>query len=407
MNPLANAIVDLVDVPSHVPAALVRDFDYTDMGDEADINAFWKKLHDGPEIFFTPRQGGHWVLTRFEDVAHVMANYQDFSSEYMIVPKGSTPPRLPPLGMDPPEHTEFRSLLARFFTPRSIVNLEVRARELTRSLLDRIEGKGECEFIAEFALNMPIGIFMSLVDLPETDRLPLLDIAERLVRADNSLIRQQAYQEAYAYLAAKYEERRRRPGSDVLSILLQARVDGGRPLTQDELLNAGAVLLAGGLDTVAAQMGFTMLFLARNDAHRRRLIENPKLIPVAMEEMMRKHATANVARMVTHDLLYKGVEMKAGDMVLTPTSLANLDDRHFPDPMAVDFDRADKKSLIFGRGPHQCIGSYLARTELRVFLPEWLERIPDFRIKPGDHPRVKSGSGNTVLYLPLVWDVRT
>jgi cytochrome P450 len=306
--------------------------------------------------------------------------------------------------MDPPQHTEFRRLLAPFFTPKSISNLEIRARELTLSMLERFADKGACEFVSEFALTMPIGIFMSLVDLPDTDRLLLLDISERMVRPASAEVRVAAFHEAYAYLAVKFEERRHNPGSDVLSALLAARVEGGRPLTQVELLNTGALLLAGGLDTVAAQMGFTMMYLARHPAQRKYLVENPDQIPAANEELLRRHSTANVSRMVTRDLVYKGVTMKAGDMVLTSTSVASLDDRHYADPMALDFNRSDKKSLAFGRGPHQCIGAFLARTELKVFLTEWLRRIPDFAIKPGETPRVVSGSSNSVLYLPLVWE---
>lgn len=393
-------------IPAHVPPHLVRDFDYTDMGDETDITAFWGKLLEGPEIFFTPRHGGHWVLTRFDDVAHALSTYSDFSSRHQTVPKDGAPPNLPPIGMDPPQHTDFRRLLAPFFSPKSIANLEVRARELTLAMLDRFAGRGECEFVSEFALTMPIGIFMSLVNLPEEDRLFLLDIAERMVRGVTAEIRQGAFVDAYAYLERKFDERRAHPGDDVLSALLAGTVEGGRKLTQQELLDAGALLLAGGLDTVASQMGFTMLFLARNPGHRRRLVEHPEDIPQATEELLRRHATGNIARIVTHDLEFRGVKMKAGDMVLTPTSVANLDERRYDRPREIDFDRADKRSLAFGKGPHQCIGAFLARTELKVFLTEWLKRIPDFAIKPGETPRVMSGSGNSVLYLPLVWEVK-
>jgi cytochrome P450 len=165
----------------------------------------------------------------------------------------------------------------------------------------------------------------------------------------------------------------------------------------------GALLLAGGLDTVAGMMSFIMIFLSGHEAHRARLIADPAIIPTAVEELMRRHQTANIARVVTHDIVYKGVAMQAGDMVLTPTSMAGLDDRRYANPYEVDFDRADKKSLVFGRGPHQCIGAFLARTEIRVFLAEWLRRIPNFAIKPGEKPVVVPGRGNSVHYLPLVW----
>ena len=129
------------------------------------------------------------------------------------------------------------------------------------------------------------------------------------------------------------------------------------------------------------------------------------LIKPAIEELMRRHHIANVSRVVTDDIDYKGVTMKAGDMVLTATTLAGLDERRFPAPFTVDFDRPDKRHLVFGKGVHTCIGAFLARTELNVFLSEWLARIPDFAIAPGEKPIALSGRANAVSYLPLVWDM--
>ena len=394
-----------LSIPDHVPPHLVRDFDYISSGDVTDINAFWAQLRDGPEIFYTPRQGGHWVLTRFEDIAHVLATHEDFSSIYEVIPKGSTRPNVPPIGMDPPQHTEFRRLLQPFFSPKSIENLEGRSRQLTLDLLEKFSGATACEFVSDFSLTMPIGIFMSLVALPDNDRLYLLDAAERAVRSSTAEGRMEAYQELEVYLGKVLEQRREDLGDDMLSALLKARVEGGRPLTQRELIDAGSLLLVGGLDTVAGMLGFIMMFLAKNDKHRRRLVEEPELIPQAIEEMMRLYSSANIARIVIRDMEYKGISMKAGDAILAAMSMSGIDERQYDNPLVVDFDRPDKRSLVFGKGPHQCIGSFLARTELRVFLTEWLRRVPDFRIKPGDEPRVASGPANTVLYLPLVWDV--
>lgn len=171
------------------------------------------------------------------------------------------------------------------------------------------------------------------------------------------------------------------------------------------MLGLGALLLVGGLDTVAGMMGFIMLHLARNPEHQALLAGNPELMPVAVEELMRRHEIANVARLVVRDTELRGVVMKEGDMVLTPTSMAGLDDRRYPDPMKVDFAREDKRSLVFGKGPHQCIGAFLARTELRVFFTEWLKRVPRFRIADGERPVSVPGRANAVSYLPLVWDL--
>jgi cytochrome P450 len=323
----------------------------------------------------------------------------------MTIPLDRTRPPLPPIEYDPPLHSDFRRLLAPFFMPKSIGNLEYKARDLTTRLIDSFIDRGECEFVSEFALAMPIGIFMGLVDLPEADRLHLLDIAEAIVRGATPEAQGMGFMRANQYLAEVFAARRAKPGEDMLSALIKGSVDGGRPLTDTELVAMGSLLLAAGLDTVASMMGFITMFLAQHEQHRHRLIDHPELIPVAVEELMRRHATANVGRLVIEDVEIGGVAMKAGDMVLTATTLACLDDRQFDDPMRVDFDRADKRSLVFGKGPHQCIGAHLARTEIRVFLGEWLTRIPDFGIRPGETPVSVPGRGNSVKYLPLVWPV--
>lgn len=392
------------DIPAHVPPALVHDFDFLAPEVEGDLYDWWEKLHAAPDIFFTPRHGGHWVTTRHDAIAHVLETWDTFSSTQMTVPKGTHSFPAPPIMYDPPLHTDFRRLLAPFFAPKSIGNLELKARELTTALLDKYAGTGECEFVADFSLTMPIGIFMGLVDLPDEDRLTLIDCAEKIVRGRTAEEQTEGFLEAYQYLSKVFAERRERPGNDILSSLMAGTVEDGRPLTEHELLGAGSLLLAGGLDTVAGMLGFIMLHLAQHDEHRRQLATNPDLIPNAVEELMRRHQIANVARIVVRDTVLAGVSMKAGDMVLTPTSMAGLDDRKYDDPMAVDFNRADKRSLVFGKGPHQCIGAFLARTELRVFLAEWLKRIPEFSVKPGCTPLAVPGRANAVHYLPLVWN---
>ena len=122
--------------------------------------------------------------------------------------------------------------------------------------------------------------------------------------------------------------------------------------------------------------------------------------------MIRRHAIINPGRVVTQDIVYKGVHLKKGDMVLCAVSSANIDEKHYPDAWHVDFARADKKNLTFGRGPHVCIGSYVARTELRVFVEEWLKRIPNFQIKEGEKIKMDVGYANRILKLPLTWRVR-
>ena len=393
------------EIPSHVPVSLVRDFDFLQAEVEGDLYEWWAQLKAGPQIFYTPRHGGHWVTTRADDIGHVLETHNIFSSQQMTIPRATHQFASPPIMYDPPLHADFRKLLAPFFTPKSIGNLEEKARELSVQLIDSVAKKGMCEFVSELSLAMPIGIFLDLVDLPDSDRLELLSYAEKMVRGNTHEEQAEGFRLSYQYLGVAYEQRRINPRADILSYILQGTVEDGRPLSEMELLGMGALLLAGGLDTVAGMMGFIMLHLARTPEHQELLANEPELMPQAIEELMRRHQIANIARVVAKDTVFKGVTMKVGDMVLTPTSMAGLDEKRYPDPMTVDFARHDKRSLVFGKGPHQCIGAFLARTELKVFFAEWLKRVPRFKIAPGELPICLPGRANAVSYLPLVWDV--
>lgn len=390
--------------PDHVPPELEIDFDFLERDKGDDLYQWWGALHSGPDVFWSPRYGGHWVLTRYEDIEHALENFSEFSSRYQTLPKEGRPIPFPPIETDPPRHADFKRLIAPFFSPKSISELEVRARKMTVDLIEGFRERGGCEFSSEFALHMPIGIFMWLADLPMADRLPVLAMAEKMVRGGDAEHLEGA-QEAFAYLGRIIEERRANPGRDMISAVVTGTVEGGRALSREEEVGMVTLLMVGGLDTVAGMMGFIMQFLATHPDHRARLAADPALIKPAIEELMRRHHIANVSRLVVEDTTVRGVVMKKGDMVLTATTLAGLDPEHFPDPYTVDFDRADKRHLVFGKGIHTCIGAFLARTELIVFLSEWMKRIPDFSIAAGERPVCLSGRANAVSYLPLQWTV--
>lgn len=399
-----NTMQTAAHVPSHVPPELVVDFNYFQPGEGVDIYANFAKLQQGPDICYSPHLGGHWVLTRFEDIEAVFNNPADFSSRHQTVPVN--PIVIPLLEFDGAIHKDFRFLLLPFFTPKSIQRLEQVARDLSVTLIDSFYERGECDFVAEFSLKMPIMILMSLLGLPEEDTPYLIRISEDIVRSGDPQIQEAAFGRVMEYMATRViPDRRANPGDDIFSAVLQGEVEGGRPVTDEEVMGLGSLMIAAGLDTVVSMMGYVALFLAENPDHRQQLVDDPGLITDALEEMMRRFHIANVARVAVNDVELKGVTIKAGDNVLLATTFAGIDDHRYSNPLEVDFKRGDKRSLVFGRGPHQCIGSFLARTELRVFLQEWLARIPHFRLKEGETPVVVSGKANSVRYLPLTWDV--
>lgn len=392
-------------VPGHVPQELVRDFNYVDMRGETDVYEHFRKLHDEPEIFFSPYHGGHWVVSRFDDLEYVLSNAEHFSNRHQSIPVN--PIVLPLLEYDGAMHAEFRQVLAPFFSPKSISGLEQTSRNLTVELINGFYANGECEFVRDFSQLMPIMILMSLLGLSDEDRPYLLRISEDIVRSGDPATQGAAFERVAEYIGGRViPARTANPGDDIFSAILAAKVCGGRSITPEEVVGFGSLLIAAGLDTVASMLGFITQFLAESPEHRRQLVDNPGLINDALEEMMRRFHIANVARVVAHDMEYKGVQLKAGDLILTPTAAAGIDPARYSDPFKVDFKRGDKRSLVFGRGPHQCIGSFLARTELRVFLQEWLKRIPDFSIKAGETPIAVPGKANGMRYLPLTWSAK-
>jgi len=391
--------------PGHVPEALFRPFDFFAFpGSERDVHGAWKKLHEGPEMFWTPLNGGHWVCTRADDIETVYGDYTRFSSATESLPRGATPLPQPPVEIDPPAHDAYRRIIMPEFSPRAMQGLERRARELTVSLIEGFRAAGHCEFVREFAKHMPIGIFLSIMQLPREDAARLVPLAEAKTRNSDVATSLNVHMQILDYIREKIEERRRRPGDDLISRVIRAEVNG-RPLSHDEAVAMCGVVTFAGLDTVVSSLGFVMRFLAENPGHRQQLRENKALIPNAVNEFLRRFSPTNLAREVRHDMRYNGLDLRAGDAILLPTCLHGLDERRWNAPMQVDFDRPRVFHLAFGIGAHRCVGANLARTELRVMLEEWLPRIADFEITPGETPVTASGQVNAVTHLPISWRV--
>lgn len=394
-----------MNLPAHVPKELFVDFDTYNPPDEiGDYHRAIKKAHDFPDIFWTPYRGGHWVATRGEDLPLFLKDYETFGSNPKTIPKSEATgrPPLSPIEVDPPTQTAFRQLINPWFTPKAVGDLENRAREQSIQLIEGFYKKGECEFVTEFASHLPIAIFMKLVDLPYTDREYLMKLAEAPIYAKTHDEVLAAFNKMFEYIAIKLKERMANPGSDLLSKIATAEIDG-KPLSFEDKTGCAALVLIGGLDTVASTLGFVAHFLAGNPGHRRQILDNPGIAQDATEELLRRFGVATTNRILNRDFVYKGIEFRKGDQIHLMVNLHGLDERCFADPMKVDFSRKVSLHSTFGNGPHRCPGSYLARTEIRVFLEEWIKRIPDFEVKPGEKPGIRSGVNGSFTYLPLVW----
>jgi cytochrome P450 len=399
-------------IPPHVPQELVFDFDFYDMTGEADVFEKYRKLHELPDIFYTPRYGGHWVVQRFDLLAEIFETPEVFSNRQQTIP----PAPQGGFGMtqfDGEQHAAYRRLihptLVQPFLQPTVEGekLDAFITQVCISLIEGMVDRGECEFFREFATKLPATVVMkALVDLPIEDMGHLEELTDAVARSGGDTEKfNAAFAGLFAYFTEKIiPQKRANPGNDTISAIVHGQPEG-RPLSDQEIVIQCALVMIGGLDTVSAELAFIAQYLAEHPEQRRRLIDDPSLIPEAVEEFLRRFGVVNIARIVARDIDFHGVHLAEGDMVAVPTTAASIDEKHFPDPFTVDFDREDKKHLTFHRGPHSCVGALIARRELRIFLKEWLARIPDFQIKPGAQVTAITGLGNRLTGLPLVWEV--
>ena len=392
--------------PAHVPEHLVHDFRSYFSGTSQEVLNHWISLHeDGvPDIFWTPEFDGYWLATNGDDIEEVYKDHEAFTSAFGIsLPLRELPSPALPINCDPPEHGEYRRIIASFFTPKRIVQVEQIARALARETIDALVDKRECDFFREFATFQPIQIFLELSGLPISDWKALQPWAEIGSREADVTVVESMVKEAYAYLLERVQLRRREPGDDPLTALVEGEAFG-RKLTDEECVGNAFTVLFAGVDTTPSTLTFIAHFLATHPEHRRILVADRTRIPAACDEFLRRFPATVQGRVVRNDMEFRGVQMKAGDFILIPGILANLDERRFADPMTVDFNRVGlMKSITFGAGIHRCPGAMLARMQIKIFLEEWLGRIPDFRLAEGEQESVRCGATMTMDYLPLRW----
>ena len=402
-------IPPLTERPAHVPPELVYDVDIFNLeGAKDGVHEAWKRLQrEAPPIFWTPRNGGYWMITRAKDIEAVQKDHEHFSMKRMLIPNVPRPFPAPPLDFEPPEHGPWRLLISPAFSPKVVSDVEETVRKVAIDLIERMRPKGECEFVSEFTKVLPIVVFLTMMQLPPEDRDLLMPHADAIVRSPNPQSIHGARLALKAYIQKIIDERKVNPRNDLITKIMNATIEG-KPIAEEYVVGMCTLLLSGGLDTVKNLLGFVAIFLAKHPDHVRQLRENPDLIPHAVEELIRRHGVSNTARLIVKDYEFLGVQLKAGEQLQGVTALFGLDDETVSNPMEVDFNRpAPIPHAAFGNGPHRCPGSILAKRELMVWLQEWLPRIPEFRVKPGTVPHQDAGMVNNVSELWLSWDVET
>ncbi|MCC0057603.1 MAG: cytochrome P450 [Rhodobiaceae bacterium] len=386
-----------------VDDSLIVDFDIFDVKPvDGDLHAGYHKLHSGPDIFYTPKNGGYWVLTRADDIYDVMRDHERFSNHGVALMREHEGVRFIPGEIDPPIHTAFRKVLNPQTSPKRVREFEDSSRNLCIKLVEELKDQGGCEFRSSISEVMPIYNFLFFMSLPVEHAEKLVPPAAVIARERDLDAFARAMEEIRGYIEDRIDERLTDPRDDFISHVLAAEIEG-RPIAREEAVVTVLNVMLGGLDTVTGSMGFFFNYLARHPAIRRKLVDEPGMIPEAIEELLRRHGIFNTGRLVKQDCEHKGVTFRKNDLVLISGTLHNLDDRKFSDPLKVDFDRKEGAHLTFGVGIHRCLGSNIARAQLRILLEEWLKRIPDFAIAPGKDVKVQSGRTNAVVELPLIW----
>lgn len=402
-----------LNLPDHVPADLYRDWPAGNVlaGDWRNPFAETEAVFsaDYPSIFYTMGNFGvyTWMVTRHEDVRTVYQTPEIFSSigigGYQKLAGEEW--EMLPLAIDAPDHSNYRSLLLPPLSPKKISALEEPMRLRSLELIDSFISKGECDFVDDFARPYPISIFMNLMGFPSSMYEQFLQWEKCILSGGDLTLddRASGIRDCIAWLRGFIEERENNPQQDLTTTIVTSQING-KPITPDGKIGMVFMLFVGGLDTVASSLSLWFTWLGVNTDYRQQLIDNPKLIPSAVEELLRVNPVVNSPRYVKEDTVFRGVTMKKGDQVTCMNSAACFDEAVFNCPREVVFDRAPNKHLTLAAGPHRCMGSHLARRELKIALETWLEKIPNYRIKPGSDVTAFGGLGG-VKWLPLEWDI--
>lgn len=390
-------------VPPHVPPELVYDYDHiftpTEYGDLHDYVMHLMK--DAPPIFWTPRNGGHWVSARHQTVSDMARNTEVFSSRSMQLGNPHQKVVMLPINLDPPEHTKYRAPLIPAFAPKSVQAIEQSVRDLTNQLIDKVLALGACEFQNAVAEPLPITIFMRMMGMPLERMGEFREWVSAAFSTSDPAVQQVYFDKMAGAMGELIQLRMKKREDDLISRMLDAKIDD-RPPTFEEMVNYALLLFVAGLDTVVNGMCWGIRHLARDAELQERLRADASLIPQAVEELLRRYQVTAVPRVIAKDFVYEGVQFMKDDTLLMLLPAANLDPAVFPDPATVDIGRTTPH-LAFGAGPHRCIGSHLARLEIRVLYEEWLRRVPSFRLDPERPARFHAGTVYTVMSLPLLW----
>jgi cytochrome P450 len=377
----------MTDVASYGSQADIV-YDPYDYAIDADPHPIWKRMRDKAPVYWN-EQYRFFALSRFADVYDASRDVETFSSARGTVLEIIDHPLMdfaPMIFQDPPYHTLLRALVSRAFTPRRIAALEARIRELVGEYLDPLVGAGSFDYVQEFAAKLPAMVIGSLLGVPEADQ----DMIRRQTDASlhiepgETLSDNRDVVDLYGYWLELVKARRTDPRDDMITALVEAEMtEDGTPRRLDdmEILSFIGLLSGAGNETVARLLSWAAVLLARDPGQRRLLVDDPGLMPNAIEELLRYEAPSPIqARFVTRPVELHGVTIPAECKIALLTGSAGRDEREYPDADRFDVRRVFSRHASFGYGPHFCLGAALARLEARVALEETLRRFPSWEI---------------------------
>ncbi|GAA4511940.1 cytochrome P450 [Actinoallomurus oryzae] len=363
------------------------DFSHLEPEWAADPYPILDDLRQRCPIAHTDRFGGGWLPTRYEDVAAIAYDTEHFSSRSIIMSNFRPPRELapvggtPPISSDPPFHRDARKLLLPAFTKTAVGRLEPATRAFCHSLIDGFAGQDVIDAARDYAQHIPMRVIGDMLGFPPEDGPRFREFVENTLEGVNLPPEERIarMEQLFDYLLEQIRDHVANPREDLTTYLVDAEF-GGQKLAPSHVAGTMALLLIAGIDTTWSAIGASLWHLAKTPADRERLVAEPGLLPTAMEEFLRAYAPVTMARLVKEDTHWSGAQMKADDWVLLSFPAANRDPAQFDRADEVVIDREVNRHAAFGLGIHRCVGSHLARMELRVALEVWLERIPVFTL---------------------------
>jgi cytochrome P450 len=371
----------------------------------------YRRLRDEYPVYHN-EELGFFAISRYDDIVAALQDVETFSSSNALgigAPKEVLDQIPMMMLLDPPRHGQLRALVNRAFTPRRVAGLEPRIRALARSLVDDFIERGSCDLVEHFSGPLPATVIAELLGVPAEDGLMFKEKSTAIVTQDakggGDLDFTPAI-ELMLYMTAAYDERRKQPRDDLMSALLEAEIDGER-LSQEELLGFAFLLLVAGNETTTNLISNAVGLLDQYPDQRRQLVDDPSLLPAAIEEFLRfESPVQGLSRTPRNDTVIHGCTIPEDAQLLLLYASANRDERRIDDPERFDISRDPKAHLAFGFGTHFCLGASLARLEAKIALEELLARVPEFRVDFASSARLGGGVVRGWATLPVEFETR-